>query len=193
MYKQEFLDGLKKKLSGLPREEIEERLRFYSEMIDDSVEEGLSEEQAVARLADIDEATDLGDHPEARASVKRRSGWASALIIIGSPIWFSLLISALAVVFSLLVALWSIIVSLWSVLGALIGGGLGGVLGGVGLIVMGHAPTGVALLGAGVSLLGLGIFAFFGCKAVTRVACRLSVMIPRAIGACFGRKEKGHD
>jgi uncharacterized membrane protein len=48
MGKQEFLTRLGKALSGLPREDIEERLNFYSEMIEDRMEEGLSEEEAVA-------------------------------------------------------------------------------------------------------------------------------------------------
>ena len=38
-----FLDELRKGLSGLPEEDIQERLSFYSEMIDDGMEEGLSE------------------------------------------------------------------------------------------------------------------------------------------------------
>ena len=45
MTKKEFLSGLRKKLSGLPQEDSEERLNFYSEIIDDRVEEGLSEEE----------------------------------------------------------------------------------------------------------------------------------------------------
>ena len=45
MRKQEFLAQLRKALSGLPQDEIEERLTFYGEMIDDRMEEGLSEEE----------------------------------------------------------------------------------------------------------------------------------------------------
>ena len=48
MGKQEFLAQLRKGLQGLPQEDIEERLTFYSEMIDDRMEEGLSEEEAVS-------------------------------------------------------------------------------------------------------------------------------------------------
>ena len=48
MNKQEFLDALRRALSGVPLEEIEERVGFYGEMIDDRIEEGLSEVAAVA-------------------------------------------------------------------------------------------------------------------------------------------------
>ena len=55
MNKQEFLDRLRKGLSGLPQAEREERLLFYSEMIDDRMEEGLTEEEAVAALGSLEE------------------------------------------------------------------------------------------------------------------------------------------
>lgn len=55
MNKQEFLSGLRKGLSGLPQDDIEERLTFYSEMLDDRVEEGLSEEEAVSALGSVEE------------------------------------------------------------------------------------------------------------------------------------------
>ena len=43
MRKWEFLSTLKNRLSGFPKQEVEERLNFYSEMIDDRMEEGLNE------------------------------------------------------------------------------------------------------------------------------------------------------
>ena len=48
MNKQEFLVQLRNALSGLPKDDIEERIEFYSEMIEDRIEEGLSEEEAIA-------------------------------------------------------------------------------------------------------------------------------------------------
>ena len=54
MNKQAFLERLRKALSGLPPKEQEERITFYSEMIDDRMEEGLSEEEeAVASIGTI--------------------------------------------------------------------------------------------------------------------------------------------
>lgn len=42
MNKNEFLSALKARLSALPPNELEERLEFYSEMLEDRIEEGLS-------------------------------------------------------------------------------------------------------------------------------------------------------
>ena len=54
MNKQEFLMRLSKGLSGLPKDDVEERLSFYSEMIDDRIEDGLSEDAAVSEIGDVD-------------------------------------------------------------------------------------------------------------------------------------------
>ena len=54
MTKQEFLDKLQAGLSGLTESDAQERLTFYSEMIDDRMEEGKSEAEAVAALGDVD-------------------------------------------------------------------------------------------------------------------------------------------
>ena len=53
MTKQEFLLNLRKGLLGLPPQDIEERLAFYNEMIEDRIEDGLSEEEAVAEMGRI--------------------------------------------------------------------------------------------------------------------------------------------
>jgi uncharacterized membrane protein len=64
MTKLKFLLELEKKLSALSQEDIEERLTFYSEIIEDRVEEGISEEDAVAPIGNIEEiaAQILAEH-----------------------------------------------------------------------------------------------------------------------------------
>ena len=55
MTKTEFVLELTSKLSLLPWEEVEDRISFYVEMIDDRMEDGLSEEEAVAAVGSVDE------------------------------------------------------------------------------------------------------------------------------------------
>ena len=55
MNKHEFFEQLGRGLSGLPQEDIDERLTFHGEMIDDRVEDGLTEEEAVAEIGSPDE------------------------------------------------------------------------------------------------------------------------------------------
>ena len=54
MNKKDFLDALRRELRNLPEAEIEKSVSYYSEIIDDTVENGLTEEQAVTALGPMD-------------------------------------------------------------------------------------------------------------------------------------------
>lgn len=53
MYRQEFLDSLNSILCRYPRNEVDKCLEYYNECISDRIENGMSEEEAVADLGDI--------------------------------------------------------------------------------------------------------------------------------------------
>lgn len=55
MRKKEFLDKLRAGLILLPEKELEERLAFYREMIEDHIEDGMTEEEAIAEVGNIDD------------------------------------------------------------------------------------------------------------------------------------------
>ena len=176
MSKQEFLDALKEHLSGFPKEELDERLDFYSEMIDDRIESGLPEEDAVLELgapkavaAQILKETPLLRLAKERIKKKRRlATWEIILLAVGSPVWLSLLIAAAAVLLSLYASLWSVLVSLWAVFASLAGGALGGLAGGTVFLFSAGVPVGLAVIGGGLVCAGLSIFLFFGCRAATK-------------------------
>ena len=176
MNKQEFVLELKNRLAALGEEEISERVNFYSEIIDDKVEEGISEQEAVCELGNIDEIVSqiLSEIPLTKLvrvklkPKKRLSVLEIVLLVVGSPIWISLIISALAVAFSLYASAWAVIISLWSVFASFVGCSFASILGGVYFIVNGYLPTGIALIGAAILLAGLSILAFFAIKAITK-------------------------
>ncbi len=176
MSKQEFLARLRKGLSGLPQDDIEERLTFYGEMLEDRMEEGLSEEEAVAAIGGVDEIVrqTIADVPFARIAKERikpkrhLKAWEIVLLVLGSPIWLSLGIAAAAVVFSLYTCLWAVIISLWAVFGALAICAVGSVPGCVIFAVGGHGASGLALLSAGIVCAGLSILLFCGSKETTK-------------------------
>ena len=176
MSKQEFLDALKEHLSGFPKEELDERLDFYSEMIDDRIESGLPEEDAVLELgapkavaAQILKETPLLRLAKERIKKKRRlATWEIILLAVGSPVWLSLLIAAAAVLLSLYASLWSVLVSLWAAFASLAGGALGGLAGGTVFLFSVGVPVGLAVIGGGLVCAGLSIFLFFGCRAATK-------------------------
>lgn len=191
MTKLSFLLALNDKLSGLPRKEVEERLRFYSEMIEDRMEEGLTEEEAVAAVGRIDEITEQieAEIPAEKKPVKHFKAWEIVLLALGSPLWFSLLIAAASVVLSLYVVLWSLVASAWSVFVSLISCGFAGVVFGIGMIVGKFALPGVAMIGAGMVLAGLSVFAFWGCMEATKGTVKLTALISKGIKKRFAGKE----
>lgn len=199
MRKQEFIFELWKKLSDLPKGEVEERLSFYSEMIDDRMEDGLSEEEAVAAIGSTDEiAAQIIEEIPLKKIVKekikpkrRLTAWEIVLLVVGFPLWFSLLIVVpFSVIISLYAVLWSVIVSLWAVFGALAGAAAGVLLGGVCFIFIGYVPTGIALIGTSLFCAGLSVFLFYGCKAATKGTVWLTERIALGIKNLFIRKEK---
>lgn len=182
MTKLQFLFALRDRLKDLPQAEMEERLNFYGEMIEDRMEEGLSEEEAVAAVGTADEiaAQILQEIPachQEKAWKRQLKEWEITLLVLGSPLWVSLAVAAVAVVVSLYASAWAVIVSFWAVFGAFVGCAAGGVAGGTVLAAFGNSIAGIAQIGAGVTLAGLSIFAFFGCKAATGGMCLLTKKI----------------
>ena len=198
MNKQEFLAQLRKGLSGLPQDDIEERLAFYDEMIDDRMEDGLSEDEAVSAAGGVEDIVRLAvaDIPLAkvvkeRIKPKRRlKAWERVLLALGSPIWLSLGIAALAVIFAVYASIWAVVVSLWAVFGALAVCALGSVAGCVILAVSGNAASGFAILSLGLVCSGISIFMFCGCKETTRGVMMLTRKNTIRIKNCFIGKEK---
>lgn len=198
MNKQEFLTQLRNRLSGLPKEDIEERLNFFSEMIDDRMEEGLSEEEAVKLAGSVDEivAQTVAEIPLAKIAKERISPkrqlrvWELVLIIVGSPIWLSLAIAIIAVIFSVYVSLWAVIISLWSVFVALAVSALACILSSAITFFIGNVFISLGLISAGLICAGLSIFMFFGCKAISKCILQLTKKFAIWIKNCFIKKEE---
>lgn len=124
MTKKEFLALLKNALYGLPEEDIRESLVFYNEMIADRMEEGLTEEAAVADIGSISEiAAQIKSEKSPVASTdtkptkshtiaRKLSATEITLIVLFSPIWLSLIAAAFVVVISVFAAALSVGISL---------------------------------------------------------------------------------
>lgn len=197
MGKQEFFVQLRKGLSGLPQESIEERLMFYSEMIDDRMEEGFTEEEAVVAVGSVDEIvtqvvaeTPLVKIAKERIKPKGRLSTSEiVLLALGSPIWLSLGIAVFAIILSLYVSLWAVIISLWAVFASFAACSIGGVLACVVFTVGGNGAPGLAMLAAGIVCAGLSVFMFYGCKAATMGTLILTKKMAIWTKNCFRGKE----
>ena len=182
MNKAEFFAKLRRGLAGLSRREAEERLAFYREAIDDRMEEGLTEEEAVRAVGSpVEIAAAIRSETVAASEGKGRRrprAWVLTLLILGAPIWFSLLLAALAVLFSLCVTLWALVISFWAVTASLAAGAVAGVLSPVTLAFGAAVPEVLGFMFLGLASAGLAILSFFGTLAVTRGAAALTARIP---------------
>ena len=198
MNKQEFSEKLQKGLSGFPKEDKKERIDFLCEMIDDKIEEGLSEDEAVAQMGDINGIIDeiIAETPlkklikEKMTKSKKLKAWEIVLLALGSPILLSLLIVLISVILAVYVSLWSVIITFWAVFITLAVCLPTGLIVGIYFAVTGNALSGIALIAAGLFCGGLSIFMFFGCKEITKVILKLTKMFAIKIKKIFVKKEE---
>lgn len=171
MTKLQFILSLRDQLGGFPKQDIEERLNFYSEMIEDHMEEGLAEEAAVAAVGSVEEiATQIIQElePIKKKEKRRLKGWELLVIILGAPVWLSLAISAFSVILAIYLSLWALVISIWATFAAFIAGGFSGILMGSFYFISGNRSAGLFMLSAGMVSLGLSIFFYFGCLGATK-------------------------
>ena len=169
MNKNAFIAALTTKLVGLPQDDLKRSLEYYGECIDDAIEDGKTEEEAVAALGSIEEIangiwSEVSMVKLAKTRLKRERkfrAWESILLVLGSPLWIALVLTAFAVVLSVYVSLWSVVVSLFAGMVALGAGALGGTVVSLYAIFTGQGAGGVFLLGCAVAAAGLAILFFY--------------------------------
>ena len=182
MDKNAFLDELREKLSGLPEEDIEERVAFYREMIDDRIEDGVPEEEAVEGVGTVDSVVEqiMSEIPLSklvREKVKpKRSlkAWEIVLLVLGSPVWIPLLVAAAAVVFAVYIVIWAVVICVYAVDLSLAAGALTGMAGIFIYLKAGNPAGAVFSAGAGLVCAGLAILLFFVCAAITKAVAKLT-------------------
>lgn len=180
MNKQEYLARLRAALACLPEGEIEESVAFYTEMIDDRVADGLTEEEATAQLDDPKAAAraivaDLPVVPRTVVRTKQRNRalyWT--LVILGSPLWLTLLLAAGMLVLAGLLTIWCLILGLWLLAAGLLAGGPLGIGVCLWALAVGQPAYGVFELGSGLLCFGLGLFCLHGAVAASKTLMQVS-------------------
>lgn len=188
MTKTEFLTQLRKKLNQLPPKDVEQTLEYYNEMIDDYIESGYSPEAAVSKMGRVD---DIAEQILAGAKAPvfetygmqkpKKSGLVITLLILGFPVWFSLLAAAFSVLLALVVVIGALVIVVpWSLVVSFGASALGLLLATV-IVLTGEGIAAALLtLGAAFVLAALCIFCLW-------VALRLTVLGAKGIAAmCRG-------
>ena len=177
MNKQEFLTAITYGLGGLPREDVARWVEYYDEILSDRIEDGMSEQDAVAAMGKPGEVVEeiIAQTP-IRALVKERVRprhrlvvWEILLIALGSPIWLSLALSAFAVILSVFAVLWSLVLSVWACEASMLVTGPAGILVAVLKLCTGSPYQAFFLLGCSLAVMGSALLGIPLCKAFTRL------------------------
>lgn len=181
MKKKIFLNSLRARLKGLPEEDIRRTLEYYSEMIDDRMEDGLSEDRAVRAAGDPSEIANriISEMPmksvvKTRMNKGKLGGVGIALIIIGSPLWIALLAVAFSLFITFYAVLWSLVVAAIAINVSLWASGLALPLCAAVYGFSGHVGGCVLILGASLILIGVSILLTGAVGALVKGAARLS-------------------
>lgn len=184
MTKQEYLAELRRALGELPADEVARTCAFYEEMIDDRVEAGMAEQDAVAQMEPPAEAAarildELPTVPRAlaRAQAARRTGCGTAAlwaaVIVGSPLWASVLAAALACVLCGVIVLCIPIAVAWVLAVAFLGCVPVAIYAAVCAALAGSGTIALFDLGVGLGMGGAGLLLLIAALFVTRFFARL--------------------
>ncbi len=181
----EFLIELKKRLAHLPLSETGKVLSFYSESLQDKIEDGMTEEEAIKSFGSIDEivrnledeiplSAVVKDKVKTKTSTSNVNGVLLVLVLIlGSPIWISLLAVAFGVAVAIIAVLWTIPITFVSLYVSLYPIAISGIFFGFARMFEISFPTGLAYLGVGIISAGLAVMFFKpvleGCKFWIRI------------------------
>ena len=197
MTKTQFVLELSSKLSGLPNDDIKKSAEFYIEMIDDRMDEGMSEAEAVAAIGSVDTIAEqiFSEIPMVKL-VKEKikpkhklRAWEIVLLALGSPIWISLAAVAIAVVFSIYVCLWAVEICIYATNITFFAGALSGVVLTVVYFIHGNVGGAIFVLGAGILCVGLGLLMMWVCRESTK----LMVVIGKKIWLGFKKMFVGKE
>ncbi len=165
MTKKEYLERLRRCLIDLPPEEVDVHLAYYSEMIDDRLEDALLEEEATAAMEEPEKAAEkiLQELPLqrlVRRHMERRKKWGwkeILLVILLAPLWlpvFSVVLGMIGGLFGLLIGVIAMIVGVGAVATAFLYTAITNTTTPTHLIL----SIGSAIMSVGVGLLLLALF-----------------------------------
>lgn len=191
MNKSEFARDLRRALGKLPSYEVEQSINFYTEAIEDRIEDGMTEHEAVAALGSVDAiaAQIIAETPPIpKAIAKANTGSRTlniVLLAILSPIWVTLALAFACMVLAIYLAIWSVVVALWAVVAMLLLCAPIGVFGLAWCAATGFPLSGIWVFGCGLAGAGLGLFSWFGVLAASKGLVNLTHSFARWVKGLF--------
>lgn len=176
MDKFDFLEELGSRLVGLPKEDRDRFIEYYSEMIDDRVEEGMTEQEAVADIGtpanvakEILSTIPLTKIVKEKVKPKRRLSVAEIiLIVLGAPVWVPVLVSLLSIIFSIYVVLWSVVLTFIGVNITFFAVAIALLAAFAGMLITAHVPEAFVCLGGCLVMTGLALLTMLFVKVLIK-------------------------
>ena len=182
MKKEKFLSELRNKLKGLPKDDLESRLSFYEEAINDRISCGKSEEEAVEELGSVNsiveeiaEQTPYFTLVKEKSRLRRKLSLTTVLLlIIGFPLWFPIALTGLVLALVLYVVIWILVLLPGIASIASLGCGVISFIATFANIVSGdpflaYLGVGIGSIGVGIMLIPAAIYSVKGFIKLTRL------------------------
>ena len=185
MLKQEFLDELEGQLCHLSPSRIEKAMLYHSGIIDGRMENGMSEEEAVAAFGGSEHAA-LQFIRLGYCEQKHRISNKIKSMPTVSRLFFSTMLTIIC--FLIVAATWIVIASVYVVAAAILFGGLGLVIGGIVTCFINTVPVGLCVTGGGMVLTAVALLLFSPVRALTKVATAFSTFINNKVRGLLARE-----
>lgn len=197
MNKLDFLFELEKKLQPLPDQERKQALEYYFEIIDDHMDSGMDEDEAVAACGNIDDIAEkiILDTPmtklvkQKNKTRRRMQTWEIVLLIAGFPVWFSLGVACFCVLLAISIVLWCVVMCIFVCSIACGACSFGLSVAAIVSLVTGNYLPGLFMLGCAMICAGVAILFFLLGRLCGKGVSKLHKLTFRGIKRCFIRKE----
>jgi Predicted membrane protein len=194
MNKQQFFYELNRLLAGLPEIEKQKAFSYYEEIIEDSIEDGCSEEEAIARLGNINEIAEglisdfkSGNPIRIGKSSHSLGAVTTILLILGFPLWGSLMIALFSLVLAAIIVLFIPVIILGSIAISFFAAGVFAFVGSFVLMTQ-IFSMGIIQFGASLFLMGASVFAAFGLYYTTKGCVYATKKLMQKLGQLFKRR-----
>ncbi len=200
MSKEEFIKELKDRLTENNIPGADQMIEFYEEAIADRIEDGMSEEEAVAAMEDADSIVKaakldkpitslMADRVKERHEDAKNNGHGAAFVvltILGFPVWFPLLVAFLSIIFALYISMWAVVVSIYAVEISFAATSIGALVTSF-TYFAGSIPgvTAIALIGVALLLAGLTLILWKPIIALSKWMVKLIKAVFRGIKSMF--------
>lgn len=177
MNRDEFLKALKDELKGLPESEVTQSLEFYSEMIDDRMEDGATEEDAVLSLGNVESiAREILLNLPLKTLVNSKMKTEKSHKNKRVPLIIALAIPALigAILYAVI---WVVIASLIVTSVALVPAGVIGIIAAFTPFAAMPANLSLFVIGCGIAAIGAGIILSFIMIKIAKLYVKFSKVL----------------